>query len=45
MAGMPRVAQALTAAWMHLFHDPTMIKGDHQLLGIDLDPETLLELV
>ncbi len=41
MAGTPRVAEALTAAWMHPFHDPATIKGDHRLLGIDLDPDIL----
>jgi len=29
MAGTPRVADALMAAWMHPFHDPAMIKGNH----------------
>jgi len=37
----PCVAEAMTAAWMHPFHDPAMIKGDHRLLGIDLDPDIL----
>jgi len=41
MAGSPRIAEALTAAWMHPFHNPAMIKGDHRLLGIDLDPDIL----
>jgi len=41
MAGTPQVAEALTAAWMHPFQDPATIKGDHRLLGIDLDPDIL----
>jgi len=41
MAGSPRIAEALTAAWMHPFHDPATIKGNHRLLGIDLDPDIL----
>jgi len=32
---------ALLHTWMHPFGDPVMIKGDHRLLGIDLDPEVL----
>jgi len=41
MAGTPRVTAALTAAWMHPFHDPATIKGDHRLLGINLNPNIL----
>jgi len=41
MAGTPHIANALIAAWMHPFHDPATIKGDHRLLGVDLDPEVL----
>jgi len=41
MDGTPRIADALIAAWMHPFHDPATIKGNHQLLRIDLDPNVL----
>jgi len=41
IAGSPLVATALLHAWMHPFGDPVLIKGDHRLLGIDLDPEVL----
>jgi len=41
IAGSPLVASALLHAWIHPFGDPVMIKGDHRLLGIDLDPEVL----
>jgi len=41
IAGSPLVASALLHAWMHPFGDPVMIKGDHRLLGIGLDPEVL----
>jgi len=41
IAGSPLVASALLHAWIHPFGDPVSIKGDHRLLGIDLDPEIL----
>jgi len=41
MVGSPRIADALIHAWICLFGHPATIKGDHRLLGIDLDPEVL----
>jgi len=41
MAGSPLIVSALLHAWIHPFGDPVCIKGDHHLLGIDLDPEIL----
>jgi len=41
IAGSPLVASALLHAWIHPFGNPISIKGDHRLLGIDLDPEVL----
>jgi len=41
IAGSPLVASALLHAWMHPFGNPVLIKGDHRLLGIDLDPDVL----
>jgi len=33
---------ALVAApWIHLFGNPSLIKGDHQMVGLDFDPEIL----
>jgi len=37
IVGSPLVASALLHAWIHPFGDPVQIKGDHRLLGIDLD--------
>jgi len=31
----------MTAAWMHSFGNPGTIKGDHWMLGIDIDPDIL----
>jgi len=39
IAGSPLVTAALLNTWMHPFGDPASIKGDHWLLGIDLDLE------
>ncbi len=41
IAGSPLVVSALLHTWIHPFGDPVCIKGDHHLLGIDLDPEVL----
>jgi len=41
IAGSPLVVSALLHAWIHPFGDPVCIKGDHRLLGVDLDPEVL----
>ena len=41
IVGSPLVASALLHAWIHPFGDPVCIKGDHCLLGVDLDPEVL----
>ncbi len=41
IAGSPLVASALLHAWMHPFGDPAAIKGNHRLLGVDLDPDVL----
>jgi len=41
IAGSPLVASAMLHAWMHPFGKPATIKGDHHLLGVDLDPEVL----
>jgi len=41
IAGSPLPAEALCHAWMHPFNEPAQIKGDHQLLGVDFDPELL----
>jgi len=41
IAGSPAVTEALLHAWIHPFGDPVSIKGDHRLLGVDLDPEIL----
>jgi len=41
MIGSPLLAQALMHAWTLPFGDPPMIKGDHQLLGLDFDPSIL----
>jgi len=35
------MASALLHAWMCPFNDLLTIKGDHQLVGVDLDPEIL----
>jgi len=37
----PLVMAALLHAWIHPFGDPATIKGDHCLIGIDLNPEVL----
>jgi len=41
MAGSPLFVEAMVAAWIHPFHDPVMIKGDHCMLGIDFDKDIL----
>jgi len=41
IAGSPLIVSALVHAWIHPFGDPVCIKGDHRLLGIDLDPKIL----
>jgi len=41
IAGSPLVAAALVHAWICPFGDPAAIKGDHRLLGVDLDPDIL----
>jgi len=41
IAGSPLVASAMLHAWMHPFGKPATIKGDHRLLGIDINPEVL----
>ncbi len=41
MAGSPLIVEALTAAWMCPFNYPSTIKGDHRLLGVDLDHDIL----
>jgi len=41
MVGSLCVTEALIHAWIRLFGHPATIKGDHHLLGIDLDPEVL----
>jgi len=41
IAGSPRTAEAMVHAWICLFGEPAMIKGDHHLLGIDFDPDVL----
>jgi len=41
MAGSPLVAEALRHAWICPFASLAMIKGDHRLLGVDLDPEII----
>jgi len=41
MAGSPLIVEALTSAWMCPFNHPPTIKGDHRLLGVDLDHEIL----
>jgi len=41
MAGSPLVVEALRNAWICPFATPAIIKGDHRLLGVDLDPEIL----
>ena len=35
------MAQALKRAWILPFGLPPLIKGDHRLLGLDFDPDTL----
>jgi len=41
IAGSPLPASALCHAWICPFNEPAQIKGDHQLLGVDFDPEIL----
>jgi len=41
IAGSPRCAGATRRAWMLPFGMPPLIKGDHRLLGIDLDTNLL----
>jgi len=41
IAGSPLPATALRHAWIHPFHEPAPIKGDHRLLGVDFDPDIL----
>jgi len=41
IVGSPRVTDTLIHAWICPFGHPATIKGDHRLLGIDLDPEVL----
>jgi len=41
MASSPLVVEAIHNAWICPFATPAIIKGDHRLLGIDLDPEIL----
>jgi len=41
IAGSPLPASALRRAWIHPFHEPAPIKGDHRMLGIDFDPAIL----
>jgi len=41
IAGSPLFEQAMVASWIHSFGNPVMIKGDHRMLGIDFDPDTL----
>jgi len=38
MIGSPLLASALTHAWILPFGEPTLIKGDHRLLGLDFSP-------
>jgi len=41
IAGSPRVVEALVHAWICPFGYPATIKGDHHLLGVDLNPDVL----
>jgi len=41
IAGNPLVANALVHAWICLFGDLAVIKGNHHLLGVDLNPDML----
>jgi len=41
IAGSPLVAEALIHAWICPFGNPAVIKGNHRLLGVDLDPDML----
>jgi len=41
MLGSPHVANALAYAWMLPFGEPSLIKGDHRLLGLDFHPDIL----
>jgi len=41
MIGSPLLAAALLHAWILPFGEPTMIKGDHRLLGLDFSPTIL----
>jgi len=41
MIGSPLLASTLKHAWILPFGEPTLIKGDHRLLGLDFDVETL----
>jgi len=41
IAGSPNVADAVLHVWICPFGDPATIKGDHRLLGVDLDPDLL----
>jgi len=41
IAGSPGVVEALVHAWISPFGYPVAVKGDHCMLGVDLDPEVL----
>jgi len=41
MIGSPLLASALAHAWILPFGEPPLIKGDHRLLGLDFNVETL----
>jgi len=41
IAGSPQVAEAIVHAWICPFGKPVAIKGDHCLLGVNLNPEIL----
>jgi len=43
IAGSLKVSNTLVHAWICPFGEPTMIQGDHCLLGLDLDPDVLFE--
>jgi len=41
MAGSPLLASALTSAWILPFGEPSLLKGDHRLLGLEFSPDVL----
>jgi len=41
MIGSPLLVSALAHAWILPFGEPALIKGDHRLLGLDFNAETL----